>query len=48
MISVHQVKRIWVMVTEEENWFSELENLLPDYNLVDKIKEVRNFRDLIW
>lgn len=36
------------MVKEEEKWFSELENLLLDYDLVDKIDEVRNFRDLIW
>ena len=48
MISAHEVKRIRGMVKEEEKWFSELENLLLDYELVDKIEEVRNFRDLIW
>lgn len=46
MISAHEVKRIRGMVKEEEKWFSELENLLLDYDLVDKIEEVRNFRDL--
>ena len=48
MISAHEVRRIRGMVKEEEKWFSELENLLLDYDLVDKIEEVRNFRDLIW
>lgn len=36
------------MVKEEEKWFLELENLLLDHNSVDKIEEVRIFRDLIW
>ena len=47
MISEHDVKRIRGMVEEEEKWFLEIENLLLDDN-VDKIEEVRNFRDLIW
>ena len=41
MISVHDVKRI------PEESFLELENLLLDHNSVDKIEEVRIFRDLI-
>ena len=48
MISGHNIKRIRGMVKEEEKWFLELENLLLDHNSVDKIEEVRIFRDLIW
>lgn len=48
MISEHDVKRIRGMVEEEEKWFLEIENLLLDDNSVDKVEEVRNFRDLIW
>ena len=48
MISAHDVKRIRGMIKEEEKWFLELENLLLDHNSVDKIEEVRMFRDLIW
>ena len=48
MISEHDVKRIRGMVEEEEKWFLEIENLLLDDNSVDKIEDVRNFRDLIW
>ena len=33
---------------KEEKWVLELENLLLDHNSVDKIEEVRIFRDLIW
>lgn len=48
MISVYEVRRIWEMVKEEEKWFLEFENFFLDYDFVDKIEEVRNFRDLIW
>ena len=48
MISEHDVKRIRGMVEEDEKWFLEIENLLLDDNSVDKIEEVRNFRDQIW
>ncbi|KAK2563833.1 hypothetical protein P5673_012837 [Acropora cervicornis] len=48
MISAHDIKRIRGIVEEEEKWFLELENLLLDHNSVDKIEEVRIFRDLIW
>ena len=48
MISLHEVKRIRVMVKEEEEWFSELENLLIDESDAEKIEEIRKFKDLIW
>ena len=48
MITAHDIKRIRGMVKEQEKWFLELENLLLDHNSVEKIEEVRIFRDLIW
>ena len=47
MISTHEVKKIRVMVKEEEKWFMELENLLIDESRAGKIEEVRKFKDLI-
>ena len=47
MISAHEVKKIRVMVKEEEKWFMELENLLIDESGAGKIEEVRKFKDLI-
>ena len=44
MISAHEVKKIRVMVKEEE----KLENLLIDESGAGKIEEVRKFKDLIW
>ena len=41
------MKKIRVMVKEEEKWFMELENLLIDESGAGKIEEVRKFKDLI-
>ena len=44
MISAHEVKKIRVMVKEEEKWFMELENLLIDESGAGKLRKFKSSR----
>ena len=44
MISAHEVKKIRVMVKEEEKWFMELENLLIDESGAGKLRKFEGSR----
>ena len=44
MISAHEVKKIRVMVKEEETWFMELENLLIDESGAGKLRKFESSR----